>query len=85
MHLPESIELLRKLKNEQVNPELATKSSIEPLNDVEYEEDEEDISAELEALADETPQVNFPRRFSINLFNGSPILPNFERMKNSAT
>lgn len=93
MHLPESIERLKSLK--EVDELATSKILVETeapysLSDVEYEEGYEensehesssetpiDIESDVRAKFDDI----FPRHYSIDLWNGSPILPNFENIK----
>lgn len=93
MHLPESIERLKTLKKAD---ELATsKVSVETeapfsLSDVEYEEGYDENTAHENSAG--TPKYTesdakgkldevLPRHYSVDLWNGSPILPNFENIK----
>lgn len=80
-------------KNYEVNETVSTTSA--SLLDVEYEVEEEDYSNEKEATEEPTSITNAPlkevkeeketgeRLFSVNLWNGSPLLPNFENVKST--
>jgi hypothetical protein len=93
MHLPESIEHLKKrLENEGIQEivrELSTTTTqSSKINDVEYDEDYEETS-ETPSEIPEPPQVakkelNLPRQYSIDLWNGSPYMPHFENFKNDS-
>jgi hypothetical protein len=90
MHLPGSIELLKKRFERERIQEIVrqvstTTTQPSKLNDVEYYEDYEETSQATSEKPE--PQVvkaepKLPRQYSIDLWNGSPILPHFENFKN---
>lgn len=93
MMLPEGIEILKRNLDEKEKLEsidLISKLTTAPstaLNDVEYYEDiesSEDMTIEdlIKAnLKDEKVEPSLPRPYSIDLWNGSPVLPNFENVQ----
>jgi hypothetical protein len=90
MMLPEGIELLKQRQKKNHESETVQTSTLHPakLDDVEYYEDyEETVEKSTENTRKSFEQSNrktepLPLRpYSIDLWNGSPILPNFEDFK----